>query len=94
MQGDLLEEIRPLALQAPGAHREEPSGRAAVCERSGWGGANAAIAYGLEGNTISIADAVKAYLQSELASLAIAWVRLPKEVWPAHWHGLYKGPLI
>ena len=57
--------------------------------------ANAAIAYGLmEGNTISTADAVKAYLQSELASLAITWVRLPKEVWPAHWHGLYKRPLI
>ena len=48
--------------------------------------ANAIIAYGLmKGHRISSADAIKAYLQSWLDSLAETWVRLPREVWPQEW---------
>ena len=48
--------------------------------------ANAIIAYGLlKGHKISSADAIKAYLQSVLNSLAETWVRLPREVWPETW---------
>eukprot|EP00435_Cladocopium_sp_Y103_P021086 s1173_g5.t1 len=48
--------------------------------------ANAIILYGLMcGHKISSADAIKAYLQSLLNSLAETWARLPREVWPASW---------
>ena len=62
--------------------------------------ANAIISYGLMcGHKISSADAIKAYLQSLLNSLAETWVRLPREVWPASWFGedgrpLFKRPVI
>lgn len=48
--------------------------------------ANAVIADGLiKGHKMSTADAVKAYLQAVLNSIAETWVRLPREVWPAEW---------
>ena len=48
--------------------------------------ANAIICFGLmSGCKVSTADAVKAYLQSELKSLCATWVRLPREVWPDDW---------
>ena len=62
--------------------------------------ANAIIAYGLlKGHKISSADAIKAYLQSVLNSLAETWVRLPREVWPETWFDsngkpLYRRPVI
>ena len=62
--------------------------------------ANAMISYGLvQRHKITSADAVKAYLQSLLNSLAETWVRLPREVWPESWfdeHGRprYKRPVI
>ena len=50
--------------------------------------ANAIIAYGqLEENKTSSADAVKAYVQSDLRSLHDTYVRLPREVWPDGWGG-------
>ena len=39
----------------------------------------------MKGHKITSADAVQAYLQSLLNSLAETWVRLPKEVWPDSW---------
>ena len=62
--------------------------------------ANAIIAFGmLKGHKITPADAVKAYLQSLLNSLAEIWVRLPKEVWPESWffkngRPLFRRPVI
>ena len=57
--------------------------------------ANAIISYGLMcGHKISSADAIKAYLQSLLNSLAETWVRLPREVWPASWFGEDGRPLF
>jgi len=48
--------------------------------------ANAIMSYRLmKGHKITSADAVKAYLQSLLNSLAETWVRLPQEVWPDSW---------
>ena len=48
--------------------------------------ANATIAFGmLEGHKVTSADAVKAYLQALLKSLAKTWIRLPKQVWPKEW---------
>ena len=46
--------------------------------------ANCCIAYAcLPGNTISFADAMRAYIQSYLRSSCPTWVRIPKELWPA-----------
>ena len=57
--------------------------------------ANAIIAYGmLKLHKITSADAVKAYLQSLLNSLAETWVRLPKEVWPESWFDKNGRPLF
>ena len=62
--------------------------------------ANAIICFGLmRGCKVSTADAVKAYLQSDLNSLCATWVRLPKEVWPETWfdkqgNPLYKRPVV
>ena len=48
--------------------------------------ANSVISFGLfEGHKLSSADAVKAYLQSELKSLAATYIRLPRELWPESW---------
>ena len=53
----------------------------------------------MQGHKITSADAVKAYLQSLLNSLAETWVRLPREVWPEsrfdeHGRPRYKRPVI
>ena len=53
----------------------------------------------MKGHKITPADAVQAYLQSLLNSLAETWVRLPKEVWPVSWldgdgRPLFKRPVI
>jgi len=56
--------------------------------------ANANIAYGcIPGNSSSMADAIRAYIQSLLKSLYPTWVLVPKELWPPHWHGKYKRPM-
>ena len=48
--------------------------------------ANATIAFGmLENHKVTSADAVKAYLQALLKSLAKTWIRLPRQVWPSEW---------
>lgn len=48
--------------------------------------ANTVITYGLiKGHKVSTTDAVKAYLQAVLKSIAETWVRLPREVWPPEW---------
>ena len=48
--------------------------------------ANATIGFGmLENHKVTSADAVKAYLQALLKSLAKTWIRLPRQVWPPEW---------
>ena len=62
--------------------------------------ANAIIAYGLlKGHKLNSADAIKAYLQSWLDSLAETWVRLPRGIWPSSWFNAdgtpkYRRPVI
>ena len=57
--------------------------------------ANAIIALGmLKGHKITSADAVKAYLQGLLNSLAETWLRLPKEVLPESWFDKNGRPLF
>ena len=57
--------------------------------------ANANIAYGLfRGNKTTSADAVKAYIQSELKAAHPTYVELPKELWPKEWHGKYTRPAV
>jgi hypothetical protein len=58
--------------------------------------ANAIMSYRLmKGHKITSADAVKAYLQSLLNSLAETWVQLPQEVWPDSWFNENKwSPVI
>ena len=54
-----------------------------------------AHAYGLfPGHTIQQADARQAYTQTTLGGDTETWVRLPKERWPAHWHGKYRDPVV
>ena len=58
-------------------------------------GLNNCIAYGMmEGNTISTADAIKAYVQSFLKAAQPTWIELPRELWPAQWIGKYKKPVV
>jgi len=56
--------------------------------------ANSNIAYGLlPGNKSTVADAVRAYIQSLLKAKHKTWVRVPKELWPPSWHKRgYKKP--
>jgi hypothetical protein len=57
--------------------------------------ANANIAYGmLRGNKTTSADAVKAYIQSELKSQHPTYVELPKELHPPEWNGRFKRPVV
>ena len=57
--------------------------------------ANANIAYGrIPGHKTTSADAVKAYVQSKLGSEHPTWIRLPRELWPPHWRGKYKDPVV
>ena len=57
--------------------------------------ANANIAYGLfRGHKTTSADAVKAYIQSDLKSKHPTFVELPKELWPEEWHGKYTRPAV
>ena len=57
--------------------------------------ANATIAYGLiPGHRTTCADAVKAYVQSELKSKQATWIALPTELWPEAWKGRYKRPMV
>ena len=56
--------------------------------------ANSNIAYGcIRGHKTTVADAIKAYVQSKLKSKHKTWVVIPKELWPDHWHGKYKTPV-
>ena len=58
--------------------------------------ANAAIAYGmLPGHKITVADAIRAYIQSLLKSKHKTWVRIPRELWPidGSWEGRYNRPM-
>ena len=49
--------------------------------------ANANIAYGcIPGHKTTQADAVQAYVQSDLKRKHPTWVHVPKELWPAAWH--------
>ena len=58
-------------------------------------GLNNCIAYGLiPGNTISTADAIKAYVQSTLKAAQPTWIQLPRELWPAEWQGAYRQPVV
>ena len=56
--------------------------------------ANANLAYGMiPGHKTTQSDALRAYIQSLLKSKHKTWVRVPKELWPAHWHGKYTAPM-
>ena len=58
-------------------------------------GINNNLAYGrIPGHTTSTADAVKAYVQSLLASKCATWVQLPHEVRPSSWKGHYSKPMV
>ena len=53
--------------------------------------ANSAIAYGcIPGHSVSQADAVRAYVQSELKSKHETWVVIPRELWPKDWSHMIK----
>ena len=55
--------------------------------------ARAADAYGcFEGHDAEQADAEQAYTQATLVGTK-TWVRLPKDEWPASWHGKYHDPV-
>ena len=48
---------------------------------------NSNIAYGaLSGHKSTVADAIRAYVQSLLKSAHTTWVGLPKTLWPEQWH--------
>ena len=56
--------------------------------------ANANIAYGaMPGNKTTLADAVRAYIQSLLKSKHKTYVAIPHVLWPKHWHGKYTKPM-
>ena len=57
--------------------------------------ANSNIAYGsIPGHSCETADAIRAYIQSELHSQHATWVRIPKELWPQEWHARgYRAPM-
>ena len=58
-------------------------------------GINNNLAYGrIPGHSTSTADAVKAYVQSLLASKCATWVQLPHELWPSSWKGKYSKPMV
>ena len=53
------------------------------------------LMYGLLPNhKTSTADAIKAYVQSELRSKYPTWIQLPKELWPKQWHGKFRNPVV
>ena len=55
---------------------------------------NVNVFYGaLPGNKTTVADAVRAYVQSLLKSKHRSFVELPKELWPKEWHGKYTNRL-
>ena len=57
-------------------------------------GVNANVAYGcIPGHSSSVADAIRAYVQSLLKSKHKTWVHIPKELWPKSWHGKYSKPM-
>ena len=56
--------------------------------------ANSNLAYGaMPGNKTTQADAIRAYVQAQLKSKYQTWVAIPKELWPADWHGKYTKPM-
>jgi len=57
--------------------------------------ANSNLAYGrLPGNKTTQADAIRAYVQSELRSKNVTWVAVPRELWPDSWVKKgYKRPM-
>ena len=56
--------------------------------------ANANLAYGrIKGHKTTMADAVRAYIQSKLNTSCPTWVHVPKEFQPEHWKGRYQKPM-
>ena len=57
--------------------------------------ANMCLAYGLvAGHSTTLADAVKAYVQSLLKSKYPTWIALPKELHPRSWGNKFKKPVV
>jgi len=57
-------------------------------------GVNATIAYGcFPGHTITVSDALRAYVQSLLKSKHKTWVHIPHALRPKHWNNKYKRPM-
>ena len=55
---------------------------------------NSTIAYGLcPGHKVSCADAVRAYIQSELGTKTETWVLVPRELWPTKWGDRFTRPM-
>ena len=48
----------------------------------------------LPGHILEQSDAEQAYLQAELGGNTETWVRLPKELWPSHWEGKFRDPVV
>ncbi len=58
-------------------------------------GLNHCLAYGsLKGNTVTQADAIKAYVQAHLNAAQPTWIELPKELQPPEWANKYKKPIV
>ena len=56
---------------------------------------NLNLCYGaIKGHSTTCADAVDAYVQSELKSKAQTWIEIPRELWPKEWHSQYKRPVV
>jgi len=56
---------------------------------------NSNLAYGaIKGHKTSVADAIRAYVQSTLKSKHPTWVAIPRELWPPSWHARgYRRPM-
>lgn len=48
----------------------------------------------LLGNKLTIADAVRAYVQAVLKAKSRTFVKLPRGFWPDGWEGKYKNPVV
>ena len=48
----------------------------------------------MPGHKVTIADAIKAYVQSYLKAKQETWIELPRELWPADWQGRFERPVV
>ena len=52
---------------------------------------NVSIGYGcLQGHNVTVADAIKAYVQSDLKSIHPTFIEIPKHLCPKEWLSMHK----